>query len=350
MILPQTHGFVLILMALSLICWGSWANTYKLAGKYRFEAYYMDFAIGCLAISLVYAFTVGNLGYDGFSFLDDLEHAGKRQWLYGFTAGVIFNLGNMLLTSAVSVGGIAVGFLSGVGMAILLGSLLGFLTKPSGNLLMLSCGCALIAASIVVLAIANNILGEIRHEALARAGKAASTRRPTSVKAVILALVAGLLIGCYSPLVDKSAEGDAGLGPYSVMVVFSIGVFFSTLVFEIFFINLPVEGEPLEFQEYFRARPKQHLWGLLGGAVWCTGAVAALASAYTPSKTAHLAPVANAILSLLYPLVAALFGLLVWKEFRLGDMRVKTAAVVTLILFAGGLTLVSVAPFSLRRG
>src|SRR5271157_2593299 len=129
MILPQTYGFVLILMVLCLFCWGSWANTFKLAGKYRFEIYYVDFAIGCMAIALIYAFTVGNLGYDGFQFLDDLEHAGKRQWFYGFLAGVVFNLANMLLVAAVSVAGMAIAFTVGIGVAIIVGSALSLAIK-----------------------------------------------------------------------------------------------------------------------------------------------------------------------------------------------------------------------------
>jgi glucose uptake protein len=349
MILPQTYSFALILMALSLVCWGSWVNTFKLAGKYRFEVYYMDFAIGCLAIALVYAFTFGNLGFDGFSFLDDLEHAGKRQWLFGFVAGVIFNLGNMLLLSAVSVGGMAIAFPIGIGMAIIVSSLLGFVTKPSSNLPLLFSGCALIAASIVVAAIAYNIMGVIRHEALARAGKAKSTRRPTTVKAVILALVGGILLGSFFPMMQKATEGEVGLGPYAVMVVFSIGIFFSTFVFSLFFMNLPVEGEPVELIEYFRATLKQHLLGFLGGGIWATGAVAGLAVGLAPAS-AHMPPAAEYMVAQAYPLLAALWGLLVWKEFSDGDGRVKLSAGLMMLLFAGGLTLVAVAPLYLRKG
>src|SRR3982751_2589140 len=108
MILPQSYTGVLILMILSLLCLGSWASAFKFAGKWRFELFYFDFAVGLLIAAIIYAFTVGNLGYDGFSFLDDLQHAGKRQWMYGFMAGMIFNLGNMLLLAAVSVAGISV--------------------------------------------------------------------------------------------------------------------------------------------------------------------------------------------------------------------------------------------------
>src|ERR1051325_1491551 len=97
MILPQTYIGTLIVMLLSVLCLGLWANTYKAAGKLWFELFYFDFAIGLGLAAVIYGFTLGNLGYDGFSLTDDLMHAGKRQWLYGFGAGVIFNMANLLL-------------------------------------------------------------------------------------------------------------------------------------------------------------------------------------------------------------------------------------------------------------
>src|SRR5271157_445986 len=131
MILPQTHTAVLFLMILSLLCWGSWANSYKLAGKWRYEIYYLDFAAGVALFAFLCAFTVGNLGFDGFSFIDDLMHAGKRQWLYGFMGGVIFNLGNMILMAAISVAGMAVAFPVGIGVAIIVATALAYVTRST---------------------------------------------------------------------------------------------------------------------------------------------------------------------------------------------------------------------------
>src|ERR1039458_1486705 len=133
MILPQSYSAVMFLMVLSLLCLGSWATAFKLGGKWRFEVFYLDFAIGLLLAAVVYAFTFGNLGYDGFNFMDDLQHAGKRQWMYVFMSGIIFNLGNMLLMGAVSVAGLAVAFPMGMGIAVLIGTVLGFAGKPAGN-------------------------------------------------------------------------------------------------------------------------------------------------------------------------------------------------------------------------
>jgi len=331
------------LMLLSLVCWGSWASTFKLAGKWRFELYYLDFAMGFMLLALVFAFTFGNMGYDGFSIMDDLDHAGKRQWLFGFIAGVLFNLANMLLMSAMSITGMAVAFPIGIGVALIMSSFLSFVMRPSGNLMLLVFGCILVAGAIVVNAIAANIMAVVRHEAVAKAGKAKSTRRPTGMKGVILALVSGLLMGSFFPLVQKATETEVGLGPFAVSVMFAVGVLLSTPVFDIFFMNLPVEGEPVEFSEYFKSKGKQHLMGWLCGALWCTALVGAFAASAAPQPL-HPPPAIGFMLAQGYPLLAALWGLLVWKEFRGGGLRVRGLALVMLVLFAAGLALMAISP------
>jgi glucose uptake protein len=347
MILPQTHAAVLFLMTLSLLCWGSWANSYKLAGKWRYELYYFDFAAGVVVAAFLYAFTVGNLGYDGFSFMDDVMHSGKRQWLYGLMGGVIFNLGNMILMSAISVAGMAVAFPMGIGVATIVGTILAYAGSSTGNPALMFLGCALIAGAVAAAALAYRFHAVLRHEELARAGKAASTRRPSSIKGIVLALVSGLLIGSFFPLVDKAREGELGLGPYAVAAVFAVGVFFSTFVFNVFLMNLPAEGEPLEVLDIFKSTPKQHLLGLAGGVVWCTGMVTSLAAASAPAA-AQVGTVEGYFLARGFPLIAALWGILAWKELKGADPRVKALAVVMFLLFVCGLLLISQAPLQVR--
>jgi glucose uptake protein len=129
MIVPQAEAVALFLLILSALCLGSWVNLYKLAGKWPFELFYFDFAFGLMLTALIYAFTVGNWGYDGFNFVDDLMHAGKHQWLYAFVAGVIFNLANMLLMAAVSVAGMALAFPIAMGVALLIATIVTYLTR-----------------------------------------------------------------------------------------------------------------------------------------------------------------------------------------------------------------------------
>jgi|SRR5208283_171738 len=344
MILPQTYNATLFLMILSMICWGSWANTYKLAGKWRFELYYFDFAFGLLLASVILAYTAGNLGFDGFSFGDDLMHAGKRQWLLGFAGGLVFSLGNMLLLGAISVAGMAVSFPIALGLALIVGALLNFTLRPAGNASLLYAGCALVFFAVVAAAYAYSQRARIEHEALAKSGKAKSTRRPSNVKAVVLAIIGGLLMGCFFPLVRMGEAGDAGLGPYAIAVLFAGGVFVSTLIFNLFFMNLPVEGPPLELREYLlKAGLKHHLLGFAGGAIWCLGAVAAFVAASAPPE-AHVGPATSYAMAQGAALIAVLWGLLLWKEFQGSDLRTKALIAFMLVLYAGGLGLVTMAP------
>jgi glucose uptake protein len=348
MILPQSAAAVMVLMVLSMLCLGSWANAYKLAGKWRYELFYFDFAIGLMLAAVLYSATVGNLGYDGFSFWDDLLKAGRHQWVYAFVAGLIFNFANMLLLAAVSLAGMAVAFPIGMGVAILIGTAINYATRPAGNALLILLGCALIVASIVVNAMAYRIQGVRRHEEQARAGTAKSTRRPTEMRGIVVALVSGLLMGSFTPLMDKARVGDYGLGPYSVGALFNSGIFISTFVFSIFLMNLPLDGEPLELGAYLVGRRKQHILGIAAGAVWCTGAMAALVASSTPEQLQG-GQVTRGLLGQGAPLIAALWGLLVWKEYRGGDVRVKTLVTLMVFLLACGLALVALAPLYLPQ-
>jgi glucose uptake protein len=349
MILPQSYPSVLFLMVLSLLCLGSWASFFKLAGRWRYEMFYLDFAIGLLLASVIFAFTLGNIGYDGFNFIDDLQHAGKRQWLYVLIAGLIFNLGNMLLMAAVSVCGLAVAFPMGMGVALLLGTGLGIAGGPAGNALLLGLGCLLILTSIIVNAASYRIMGVARHEALARAGKARSTRRPSPLKGIILALAAGILIGSFTPLVERARRGDLGMGPYAIGFIFAFAMFFSSFVYDIFFMNLPVEGEPIEFTAYFKGGAKQHLAGLASGLIWYSGMVLAWVCTSVP-ETIRGGPALRFMLATGSPVLAALWGILVFREFKNSDMRVNVLGTLMLALFLCGIAMIGLAPVLLHRG
>jgi glucose uptake protein len=335
------------LMILSLVCLGSWANFYKLAGKWRFELFCFDFALGLLAVALILAFTAGSLGFDGFSFRDDLMNAYKRTWLFGFLGGVIFTFANMLMIAAVSVAGIALTFPVGFGVAFIVGSVIGYATGPGVNPAFLFGGCALLALAIILDCSAFSRLGVLKHERQARAGTAKSTRRPSSMQGIVLAMLGGVLMGCFSPLVGKAQDVEIGLGPYSVMVLFGLGVVASTFVLNLFFMNLPIEGDPLELRDYFAGSTRQHVMGATGGGLWALGAAAALAAA-TPKGDTHLPQMTFDLLSQSAPLLAALFGLLVWREYKGADPRVKLSTVLMLLIFAGGVAAISLASFYTR--
>jgi glucose uptake protein len=343
MILPQTYLAALFLMLLSMICWGSWANTYKMAGKWRFELFYFDYSFGVALTALFYALTAGSLGFDGFSFLDDLMHASKHAIAYGFGAGVIFNLANMLLVAAIAAAGLAVAFPIAIGLALVIGVVWNYAIKPQGNPMLLFTGCGIIVGAIILDAMAYRALAFIKLERMAREGKVPSTRMSVSLKGIILSLVSGVLMGTFYPLVEQGKRGDSGLGPYAIGFVFAAGVFLSTLVFNLFFMNLPVEGEPIEILDYFHGKIGWHLLGVLGGAIWCTGTIANFVAASSPPEV-QVGPAISYAIGQGATMISALWGILVWKEFAEADTKVKGLVAAMLGMFICGLALVSIAP------
>jgi glucose uptake protein len=343
MILPQTYNAALIVMLLSMLCWGSWANAFKLAGNRRFELFYLDYALGVLLAALFYAFTLGSLGFDGFSFLDDLMHAGKRQWVLALLAGVLFNLGNMLLVAAISVAGLAVASSIGVGTALVLGALVNSQVKPQGSAMLLFCGCGIVVAAIVTASLAYRAMAVLRHEQLAKAGKAKSTRRPAPLKGIFLSLAAGVLLAAFYPLVERAKATEVGLGPYSIGVVVAVGIFFSTIVFNLFFMNLPVEGEPVEFAQFLSGSLKQHLLGIAGGVVCATGIFAGFVATSAPD-TVQMGQAVSYGLIQGGPILAVFWGIFVWREFKGCDLRIKSILAILVTLLVAGLAMLAMAP------
>jgi glucose uptake protein len=354
MILPETYISALLLAVFSMVCWGSWANTQKLTGKWRFELFYWDYAAGVLLAMTLAAFTFGSLGSEGFGFLDNLLLvAGKRQIAFGLAGGVVFNLANILLVAAIAVAGMSVAFPVGIGLALVIGAVWNYIIKPQGNPTLLFTGVALVVAAIVLDALAYAALSSARAREEIKAGRTISTKVKTSWKGIVLSVASGILMGTFYPLVEMGKQGPAGLGPYAVGFVFAVGIFVSTFPFNLFFMNLPVEGEPLEVLDYFKGTLKQHSLGVLGGLVWAAGTMTnfVVSSAARPSNPANpesaavplLGPAISYALGQGATLVSALWGILVWKEFRGAAGRVRTLIALMLILFAVGLALISAA-------
>jgi len=323
-----------------MLCWGSWPIFLKMAKRYRFELFYFDFGFGLGITALLCAFTVGSLGFDGFNFSDDMLNARKQEWLVGILAAVIFNFGNMMTLAASSVTGMAVAFPLAFGAAMIVGAWMNYLAHPGVNSMLMWCGSGLVLLSLIVGSSAYSHLKILQHETMARAGKAKSTRRPNSLKGILLALVGGVVLGTLAPLLQRAQDPEDGVGPYSLLFLFALGVIASTFVFNLFYMNLPVDGDPLEIVDYIKTPVKNHLFGALAGAVWGIGAVATFV-ANTPKGDVRPTGSVSSILTQAAPIVVALWGWLVWKELKAGDIRVKSFAALMLVLFAAGLTFFS---------
>jgi glucose uptake protein len=353
MILPTTYEAALLLLIVSMFCWGSWANTQKLTGKWRFELFYYDYSAGVLLCALIAAFTFGELMPKELTFNDNLLLAGKRQMAYGVAGGVVFNLANMLLVAAISVAGMAVAFPIAIGLALVIGTVWNFALNPQGNPILLFGGAFLVVMAIVIDAFAYAAFVQAKQEAaLAAMGEDPRAKRrvaqtPGAGRGVVLSVVSGILMGMFYPLVEIGKEGDNGVAPYGIALLFGAGVLFSSLLYIPFFMTFPVSGAPIELRQYARGTPRQHLLGLAGGIIWMIGAITNFVAASAP-VTVQVGPAVSYALGQGATLVSALWGLLVWKEFAGANDRVKMLLVVMLVLFVSGLTMISVAPLNAK--
>src|SRR5579884_3816388 len=352
MILPTTYGVTLLLTLLSMICWGSWANTQKLTGRWRFELFYYDYAFGVLLATVIAAFTFGSMGAD-MSFTDNFAIAGKMKFVYGFAGGVVFNLANMLLVAAIAVAGLSVVAVFCIEIAVVVGSVSNYVINPPGNPLLRFTGVGLVLVAIILDALAYREHARTRKVAEA-AMPAPAPRRgrrpvyvkraaPTSTKGIVLSIVSGLLMGSFYPLVELGKQGENGLGPYSIGLIFALGVFFSTFIFNIYFLNLPIIGEPIGMFQYFTGTAKQHLLGIAGGIIWCVGMLANYVAASAP-KEVQVGPAVSYAIGQGATMVSALWGVFVWKEFAGASSRATALLALMFLLFVVGLTLVSLAP------
>jgi glucose uptake protein len=309
MFVVQSYPFAVFLCVVTMLCWGSWANTQKLAGKeWRFQLFYWDYALGVYVLSLLLAFTMGSSGVDGRSFSIDLAQADTRWLRSAFLGGVIFNLSNILLVAAIDIAGMAVAFPVGVGLALVLGVLTTYLSNHEGNAPMLALGVAFVSAAILLDAFAY--------------GRLSRGRSGASAKGILLSVAAGLLMGLFYKYVAQSMgriqarDGllvlEAGkLSPYTAVVVFSTGVVVSNFVWNSAIMLRPFTGAPVPFRDYFtKGSIRLHGVGILGGMIWGAGmAFSIIASTRAGAALSYgLGQGAT--------LVGALWGVFVWKEFR----------------------------------
>lgn len=356
MMLPTTYAMAMALTILTMICWGSWANTMKLAPKWRFELYYFDYAFGLMIAASIAAFTFGSSdtvivdsATPSFTFLDNLSIGSRKQMAFAVAGGAVFNLANMLLVAAIAVAGLAVAFPIGIGLALIIGVVLNNIIRPAGNPSLLFGGSGLVLVAIVLSALAHAAHSASKTRKLKPSSGGVrlvgKPQAPSSgaLKGILLSLACGVLMGVFYPLVEMSKQGDLGMGPYTAAFLFAAGVLVTTPIYSLFFMNMPVQGEPVGFRDYFRGTSKEHLLGLLGGLIWMTGTIANFAAASAPERV-NVGPAVSYAIGQGATLVSALWGLLIWNEFAGSSGKVRVYIVLMLLFFVAGLALVSVAP------
>jgi len=340
MTLPHLYATTLALTILTMLCWGSWANVLKLAKGWRFELLYYDYSIGVALAAALAGLTFGAWGSDGIRFVDDLGRAGGVNILCGFAGGVVFNLSNILIVGAIAVAGMGVAFPIGVGLALVVGVVWNYTVNPQGNPFLLCLGVALIVGAILVDAIAY------RAHAVSRSSgdlAVAAQKRAATWKGIKLAVIGGLLMGTFYPLVEIGKTGPKGLGPYAVGFVFGLGVLASVFIFNLYFMRFPIEGPRLQFADYLKGSWRVHFLGIVGGAVWMIGSLSNFVASSAPRQL-QVGPAISYAIGQGATMVGALWGVLVWKEFAGGGVRVNRLLVLMFLLFVTGLGVVSIAP------
>jgi glucose uptake protein len=275
----------------------------------------------------LWGFTLGSFGATGRPFLADLQHADSSHLLFALIGGAIFNVANLLLVAAIEIAGLAVAFPVGIGLALVVGAVSSYVLSPSGNPILLFAGIALVVAAIVFDGLAYR-LREAEHRTL-------------SVRGLIISLIAGLLMGSFYPFVSKAMTGPDALGPYAITLVFAIGVALCAIPFNYILMRRPLTGgDPVSLRGYWQARAGWHLWGIAGGAIWCTGAL----FNFVASRAHVVGPAVSYSIGQGATMISAAWGVFVWREFAHAPRRSKQFLVWMFLLFLCGLTAIALAP------
>lgn len=326
MFIPQSYSLAIILCIVTMLCWGSWGNTQKLAGKsWRFELFYWDYVLGILLFSLLLGFTLGSNGAGGRGFLEDISQAETGNILSAIVGGVIFNASNILLVAAMAIAGMAVAFPVGVGIALALGVIVNFVFAPQGNALFIFGGVALIVAAIIIDAVAYK--------------KHSASMQKVSGKGILLSVSAGVLMSLFYRFVASSMATsfeapEAGkITPYSAIFFFATGVLVSNFLFNYIIMKKPFDGAPLSFNDYKKGSLGVHLTGILGGVIWNIGmSMSIIASGKAGFAISYgLGQGAT--------LIAALWGVFIWKEFKGASGSVNKLIFYMFLAYLAGLAL-----------
>lgn len=317
---------------ITMICWGSWANTQKLASKnWRFELFYWDYVLGILIFSLLSAFTLGSIGDEGRRFVTDLQQAELGNIGSALFGGIVFNAGNILLSAAIAIAGMSVAFPVGVGLALVLGVIINYMTAPKGDATLLFVGVALVTLAILVNAWAYKL-------------KNSGTSNKGNIKGIVLAVFAGILMAFFYRFIAASMDLEnfvspevGKMTPYTAVFVFSVGILLSNFLFNTVLIKRPFVGVPTSYATYFKGGFRTHLTGVLGGMIWGLGNSLNLIAA------GKAGPAISYGLGQGATLVAAFWGVFIWKEFKDSSVNINGKLALMFVLFVVGLGLIIVA-------
>ena len=325
MFIIHNYGVAIVFCFITMLCWGSWANTQKLASKnWRFELFYWDYVIGILVFSLISALTLGSIGSEGRSFVDDLTQVTAINIGSALLGGVIFNAANILFSAAISIAGMAVAFPIAIGLALVLGVFINYSAEAKGNPVLLFTGVAFITLAILINALAYR--------------KASTGGSKVTSKGILLSIVAGVLMSFFYRFIAASMDlqdfvhpAAGKMTPYTAVFIFSCGIFISNFLFNTILMRHPFEGAPTNYRAYFSGRFPTHMVGVLGGLIWGLGNSFNLIAAGKAGAAISYGLGQGATL------VAALWGVFIWKEFKNSPKGTNALIGAMFLFFIAGL-------------
>jgi len=331
MYIVDSYALAVVFCIITMLGWGSWANTLKMSSKeWELTLYYWDYSIGLVLTTLLFGFTFGSSGEEGRSFVTDLQQADNAALASAFIGGVVFNIANLLVVAATAIAGLAVAFPIAIGLALVIGVVVNYIATPLGDPVILFVGVVLVVVAILVDAAAYKRLPQ--------------DKTGIRTKGIVISIIAGILMGFFYRFVAASmttnfANPDVGLlTPYSAMFVFTIGLFISNFVFNTWFMYKPVTGKAVGFADYFKlGTPKLHFIGILGGFIWC----AAMEFNLMASEKAGFA--ISYGLGQGATMISAAWGVFVWKEFAAAPKGTNKLLAAMFALFIVGLALIVIA-------
>ncbi len=345
MVMLSSYTIAVLFCVITMFCWGSWANTQKMVGKtWRYELFYWDYVFGVVLAALLFGLTMGSHGTNGMGFCESLKQANSASLLWAFAGGVVFNIANILLVSAIAIAGMAVAFPVGIGLALVLGVLINYFGNPAdvGNPQVLFLGVALVTFAIILNAVAY--------------GRLPKTAETSMGKGLGLSILCGILMSLFYFFVAKSISGavfdnevkdltlvnllaggslEVGkMTPYAANFVFTIGILISNIIVMPILMKKPLVGTPVALKTYFTGRFGDHFWGIVGGMIWAVGmtlnvvasGVASPAVAYGLGQGATL--------------MSAIWGVFIWREFKTAPKGTSKYLVAMFLFFVIGLSLI----------
>eukprot|EP00971_Amphidinium_carterae_P039951 784467-Amphidinium_carterae.1 len=381
MLLPPTEGWALLAAVVSLVAWGSWTNfLVATKGRIRFECYYLDYSLAALVTSATCAATLGMTPGDGAlgslqTWPDDFSGIAPLKYLAALFAGVLFNASNIMLCKGIAMVGLALAFPLCIGTAMVEGVTLTYLVDPSGDPWLLFSGVFVALCAVCTAAGMQHLkeqqqksqpardvvveMGEGSFDAVGEASEKpqqlqepavellpsseAVEAGPSMARKLSICILGGVIMGFW-PCLSTFAVQDPGLTPYGELLFYTFAAFLSSLVLLPLAVVFPLEGTeggPLSnaLRDYLCAPMACHLCGWLGGVVWSTGtlgnALATASGKVNGAAALAIGQCAN---------VAAIFwGIFLFDEFKGTDRKVKVLIGTVLALYAGAITLVSLA-------